>query len=305
MPSESGPNPCVPTIARVQIVLVGDRRIHLTEDQAAYAGWLRGRGFSPDSIRTYAGCYNRAERALGLLELVDANDLLAWLVRHGPSTRRTYSTALTSVYDWLNKRGRRDGHPLRLDIRERPIRPPAPKRKPRALRDDQVAELLTTATGDPLTWVLLGLRQGLRVHEIAKFRGEELDVEVLQVTGKGGKTVDLPTDPQVWELAQSYPRRGFWFPSDASPTGHVHRNTITRRVSKLLDGVGAAGSTHRLRHTYATTLLRGGMDIEEVRELLRHNSLTTTQIYLSAEWDRMTRASKILDQAYRPALRAV
>lgn len=305
MERNSAPSPCVPISPRVQIVSMGDRRVHLTEDQAAYAGWLRGRGFSPDSIRTYAGCYSRAERALGPLELADANDILAWLVRHAPSTRRTYSTALTSVYDWLNKKGRRDGHPLRLDIRERPIRPPAPKRKPRALRDDQVAGLLTTATGDSLTWVLLGLRQGLRVHEIAQFRGEAIDVEVLTITGKGGKTVDLPTDPEVWELAQSYPRRGLWFPSDVSPTGHVHRNTITRRISRLLDGVGAAGSTHRLRHTYATTLLRGGMDIEEVRELLRHNSLTTTQIYLSADWDRMTRASKILDQAYRPALRAV
>ena len=284
---------------------MGDRSIRLTEDQAAYARWLKGRGFSPDSIRTYAGCFSRAERALVPLEVADPNDLLAWLVGYAPSTRRTYSTALTSVYDWLNVKGRRDGHPLRLDIRERPIRPPAPKKKPRALRDDQVAELLTTATGHPFAWVLLGLRQGLRVHEIAKLRGEDVDVEVLQVTGKGGKTVDLPTDPQVWELAQSYPRRGFWFPSETSPTGHVHRNTITRRVSKLLDGVGAAGSTHRLRHTYATTLLRGGMDVEEVRELLRHNSLNTTQVYVSAEWDRMTRASKILDQAYRPALRAV
>lgn len=292
-------------VARVQIVIVGDRSIRLTEDQAAYAGWLRGRGFSPDSIRTYAGCYSRAERALGPLELVDPNDLLAWLVGYAPSTRRTYSTALTSVYDWLNKKGRRDGHPLRLDIRERPIRPPAPKRKPRALRDDQVAELLTTAPGDAFAWLLLGLRQGLRVHEIAKLRGEEIDVEVLQIMGKGGKTVDLPTDPQVWELARNYPRRGYWFPSEISPTGHVHRNTITRRVSKLLDGVGAVGSTHRLRHTYATALLRGGMDVEEVRELLRHNSLTTTQVYVSAEWDRMRRASKILDQAYRPALRAV
>lgn len=305
MERNSGPGPCVPIVARVQIVSVGDRSIRLTEDQAAYARWLKGRGFSPDSIRTYAGCYSRAERALGRLELADANDLLAWLVRHAPSTRRTYSTALTSVYDWLNKKGRRDGHPLRLDIRERPIRPPAPKKKPRALRDDQVSQLLVDATGDALTWVLLGLRQGLRVHEIAKFRGEEIDQEVLQVTGKGGKTVDLPTDPQVWELAQSYPRRGLWFPSETAPTGHVHRNTITRRVSKLLDGVGAAGSTHRLRHTYATTLLRGGMDVEEVRELLRHNSLNTTQVYLSADWDRLTRASRILDQAYRPALRAV
>lgn len=305
MVPETSPRRRVPNTAGVQIIFMGDRRICLTADQAAYAGWLSGRGFTHDSIRTYAGCYSRAERDLGLLELVDDSDLLAWLARHTPSTRRTYSTALKSVYDWLNVRGRREGHPLRLDIRERPLRPPAPRRKPRSLRDDQVAHLLTNATGDHYAWALLGLRQGLRVHEIAKLRGEDIDVEVLRVKGKGGKEIDLPTDSEVWELAQTYPRRGFWFPSDQTQTGHVHRNTITRRISKLLDGVGASGSTHRLRHTYATALLRGGMDVEEVRELLRHNSLTTTQVYVSAEWERMTRASKILDQAYRPALRAV
>lgn len=277
---------------------MGDRYLKLTRDQAAYAAWLGGRGFAPDSIRMYVQTYSRAERAIGQLVDVSAGDLQAWLATHTPSTRATYAAALTSVFDWLNLQGRREGHPLRLDLRERMLRPPAPQRRPRSLGEDQVAQLLARATGDLRVWVLLGLRHGLRVHEIAKVRGEDLDVEIFRVDGKGGKTVDLPTDPEIWQLAQDMPRKGWWFPT-WSRTGHVNRNTITQRVGRQLDEIGASGSTHRLRHTYATTLLRGGMDVSEVRYLLRHESLHTTQVYVDAEWRRLKRASSILDTAYR------
>jgi site-specific recombinase XerD len=227
-----------------------------------------------------------------------SNDQLAeWLSSHTPETRRTYASALTTVYDWLNLQGRREGHPLRLDIRERMLRPPAPQRRPRALAVDQVNQLLTRNHGNRSAWLKLGLRQGLRVHEMAKVRGEDVDVEVFRVAGKGGKIVDLPTDPEIWALAQTYPRKGWWFPT-WSRTGHINRNTVSRYVGDMLTEVGASGSTHRLRHTYATTLLRGGMDVEEVRYLLRHESLRTTQIYVSAEWDRLQRAASILDDAY-------
>lgn len=277
---------------------MGDRKVRLTRDQAAYAGWLRGRGFSPDTIRLYSETYARAERGMGCqLEDASNDQLLDWLTSHTPETKRTYAAALTTAYDWLNLQGRRAGHPLRLDIRERMLRPPAPQRRPRALAPDQVKGLLTRNSGDRLAWLKLGLRQGLRVHEISKVRGEDIDVEVFRIMGKGGKVVDLPTDPEIWQLAQEMPRKGWWFPT-WSRTGHINRNTVSRYVGDMLTEVGASGSTHRLRHTYATTLLRGGMDVEEVRYLLRHESLRTTQIYVSAEWSRLQRASGILDTAY-------
>ena len=277
---------------------MGDRKVRLSKDQAAYAGWLKSRGFSPDTIRIYSQTYARAERGIGVrLEDATNDQLQLWLTSHTSETRRTYAAALTSAYDWLHLQGRRAGHPLRLDIRERMLRPPAPQRRPRSLQPDQVKQLLTCHSGNRLAWLKLGLRQGLRVHEMAKVRGEDVDVEVFRVAGKGGKVVDLPTDPEIWQLAQQYPRKGWWFPT-WSRTGHINRNTVSRYVGDMLTDVGAAGSTHRLRHTYATTLLRGGMDVEEVRYLLRHESLRTTQIYVSAEWDRLHRASDILDSAY-------
>jgi integrase/recombinase XerD len=48
---------------------------------------------------------------------------------------------------------------------------------------------------------------------------------------------------------------------------------------------GIEGSIHRCRHTYATHLLRAGTNVRVVQELLRHKSLTSTQIYTAVSED--------------------
>ena len=46
-------------------------------------------------------------------------------------------------------------------------------------------------------------------------------------------------------------------------------------------------SPHKMRHTYATFLRKGGADLDEVRELLGHKSISTTQIYDTVDLDDM------------------
>ena len=48
-------------------------------------------------------------------------------------------------------------------------------------------------------------------------------------------------------------------------------------------GGGIEGSLHRCRHTYATELLRAGANIRVVQTLMRHASLSSTQIYTAVD----------------------
>lgn len=118
---------------------------------------------------------------------------------------------------------------------------------------------------------------GLRTHEVAKIRGEDVGREYIAVLGKGGRAASTPTHPQLWQLAQSFPRRGLWFPSARRPGQPYATSYIGRKVADRFRQVGIErGSIHRLRATYGTNLVRAGVNHRMAQTLMRHSSLETT-----------------------------
>jgi integrase/recombinase XerD len=135
-----------------------------------------------------------------------------------------------------------------------------------------------------LIMVLLAALAGLRVHEIAKVRGEDVDIDdrTLRVTGKGGRSDTLPLHPLLVAAALTMPTRGWWFPANARrPGDHVHAKSVSDIIGQAMLRAEIPGTPHGLRHWYGTNLVATGADLRTAQTLLRHANLQTTAIYIA------------------------
>lgn len=193
------------------------------------------------------------------------------------STRQTYFSALQAWHRWLLATGRRDDNPL-----DGLRRPRAPRREPHPVATGHLELLLQSGIRRRTrTAILLCAYEGLRVHEAAKIRGEDIDFvsRRLRVVGKGGVEKWLPLHPAIATEARRYPRRGYWFPSPKRPDRPIRRDSLSAVISRAMRRGDIPGTAHSLRHWFGTELMRSGANAREAQELLRHANLNTVAIY--------------------------
>lgn len=138
---------------------------------------------------------------------------------------------------------------------------------------------------------------GVQRTELTTLRLSDLDIDRtrLSVLGKGNKLRTVPLPPvyvevMTWyltEVRRYLPESDRLFANPRSLLRGPHRGatngkTLERVVQRYGEMAGVAGPhlPHRWRHTYATYLLRRGLDISHIQKLLGHASMTTTSIYL-------------------------
>jgi site-specific recombinase XerD len=207
------------------------------------------------------------------------------------STRATYHSTINAYCAWLVKTRRRDDNPI--------FETPSPRRKrglPRPTRADQLPLILEAANRRRTRMmILLAALAGLRVHEVAKFSGTDVEWELasLYITGKGGATKMLPMHPLIAEEATMFPADGYWFPA-YTHDGPVSPHAVSKAIKSAMDRAGVPGKPHQLRHYYGTTLLRNGANIRVVQELMRHESISSTQIYTEVTSSEMQDAVSTL-----------
>ncbi|WP_439030198.1 tyrosine-type recombinase/integrase [Gordonia terrae] len=218
----------------------------------------------------------RLESDLGY-PVIEANtlDLARWLGRDDLAavTRSVYHSILTGFFRWAVLNGHRADNPMT------PIKAARrPKRHPRPIAAAQLRTLIRNADREMLAMLLLAGYAGLRVAEIARFHGRDLDVHtgMIEVRGKGGSTLSIPAHPALVAHASLMPA-GFWFPSQRAK--HVGGQCVSERMRLYMLRNGVNATPHALRHTFATGLLEAGADLRVVQELMRHATLSTTAIY--------------------------
>jgi site-specific recombinase XerD len=181
-----------------------------------------------------------------------------------------------------------------------------PRKLPISLSSEQVNRLLA----EPKPDTVLGLRDrallallygtGIRASECARLRNANVDLKQLTITveGKGGQERTIPLNPELAEVLRIYiEARG-----PALSHGPFFRSRFGKPLSRggvyervrtwgQRSRIGILLSPHRLRHTFATHLVRAGVGLVTIRDLLGHRLITSTQIYLHVTADDLRAAA--------------
>lgn len=143
---------------------------------------------------------------------------------------------------------------------------------------------------------------GLRVSELIDARISRLDLKenLLIVEGKGSKERLVPVSPVAGELIEEWlaQRNGMKIKPGGEDIIFLNRRgaPLTRQmifhiIKELaaLAGIKKTVSPHTLRHSFATHLLEGGANLRAIQEMLGHETIATTELYLHLDRSRLRR----------------
>jgi len=214
---------------------------------------------------------------------------------HGVSatTRARKLSAIKSFYKYLTVRTKQ--------LQENPVAdleyPKLRKSLPKYLTLDQSASLLRAVSGQnearDYAILMLFLNCGIRRSELVGLNLTDVYEDRIRVVGKGNKERFVYFGAACRKAIDSYlPIRNNMVLTDnralfGSRNGNrISVDAVHALVKKafLKAGLDATQfSAHKLRHTAATMMLSGGVDVKTVQEVLGHENLNTTQIYTHIE----------------------
>lgn len=277
---------------------MGSHILHAQHIIEAWVLWMTAQGLSGRTIteRTATIRHLLTRQSATPLGLTP-DDIQSYLARPmSAATRATYHASIRAFCAWMQRTRVREDNPA-----DQTPRPRRPKSRPRPIEATQLEALIGVANRRRTrTYILLGALAGLRVHEIAKIRGEDIDpyTGVLTVVGKGGKVAAVPLHERLLEEARQYPTSGYWFPAYAKEGGslpHVRSHAVSKAIHDAMQRAGFQGKPHQLRHFYGTALVRAQVHMRVVQELMRHESPATTAIYTEVDFGQLREGIASLD----------
>lgn len=281
--------------------------MRLDEAQARFLDHHRGLNHSAHQLRHYGRTFDDFDRFLTATRRTKTTASLTtpifesyavWLknqprvVWRGSTVRSMVGVAgqlkdLRAFVRWLYNEGE-------LDRLVQVPRPKVPRHLFPILSDQELAQLWQSpylakrseaATRNRAIFALL-LDTGMRLGECAGLTPAQIFPGFVRVVGKGDKERLCPITPEAahyvheWmTIRQTLPE----LPDD--PTGPTVFQMTSHGIGQVLDRLSAATGVkvfpHKIRHTSATLMLRRGIDLYTVKQILGHSSITTTEGYLS------------------------
>jgi site-specific recombinase XerD len=209
------------------------------------------------------------------------------------SSRARKLSAIKSFYKYLTVRTKQ--------LEENPVAdfeyPKLRKSLPKYLTLDQSSALLRAVSGQnekrDYAILMLFLNCGIRRSELVGLNISDVYEDRIRVVGKGNKERIVYFGSACRKAIDAYlPVRHKQVLSDnralfgSRDSNRISVTAVHRLVKKALLQAGLDAtqySAHKLRHTAATMMLSGGVDVKTVQEVLGHENLNTTQIYTHIE----------------------
>lgn len=210
-----------------------------------------------------------------------------------PSARARKLSAIKSFYKYLTVRTKQ--------LTENPVAdleyPKLRKSLPKYLTFSQSSALLQAVSGQnqkrDYAILMLFLNCGIRRSELVGLNLTDVYEDRIRVLGKGNKERFVYFGSACRKAIDAYlPIRNKQVLSDnralfgSRDSNRISVTAVHRLVKKALLQAGLDAnqySAHKLRHTAATMMLSGGVDVKTVQEVLGHENLNTTQIYTHIE----------------------
>lgn len=228
---------------------------------------------------------------------LDKDVLRKWLAHEmerglSPRTVRKEMSAVRSFYRYLMRMELVETDPTRFIAN-----PKAPKRLPTFVKQKEMDHLFDhvefgdTYEGRRDRLIMLTFYStGIRLAELLGLKHADVDLigGELKVLGKRNKQRIVPFGAELQAAFAEFFKLKATLLSDSTDSVFVRANGRPMNPTEVRDIVRQylslvtqqqKKSPHVLRHTYATVMLNNGADLEAVKQLLGHESISTTEVY--------------------------
>lgn len=284
----------------------------IREEIRAFGNYLAlERGMSSNTVEAY--CRDIGHLASSLTEDVDLrlideaalHEFLASLHDMGlqESSQARMVASLRSFFHYLKMTGHIDADPTLL------LESPKLSRKlPDVLSVEEIDAMIAALQADkeetPRNHAIIEMLygSGLRVSELCDLRISRYSADegMVIIEGKGAKQRIVPVSDEAVRLVEEYLEirdRVKIRPGDEDIMFLNRRGARLTRVMVFyivkqlaeLAGIRKRVSPHTLRHSFATHLLEGGANLRAIQQMLGHESIATTEIYIHLDSTRLRR----------------
>jgi len=236
------------------------------------------------------------------IEQIDAF-LAEFFTPFSPVTRQTYRSYLRGFLKYLyheRKIIRKDLAPLVVGARQY-----AQSKPPKFLRNNEIQRLFDSfepsAFKDIRNYAMLHLSYGLglRPDEISLITLDDISFtqsELALTTRKNDRPVKLPLPEDTIKAIAAYimgarPKSSNrrLFLNLVAPYRPISATSVGQHITECIRKAGLPGSAYWLRHTYAQNLLEAGSSIYEIKEMMGHDNINSSEKYLHVHMKLMRR----------------